>query len=571
MDYQVNEVYSLKVLGIYLDPRTEQHYLKLQDTDGAEYRVKPFSYHIEWAGVLETVNCVCCGLEPRPWFKLRKLDLLEKFYQVGDEYPFVVREKCTDNNGAQYYVIEDNKLEIKQRYYTKEEHDVGDIFLLTVKSIDETSFKDAFLSFEPENQPEKKPEEKALVKDVEVIEGLSEARAKVGGAEGQCVEWKSSIAFVAGQINPDIDKQLSVILKIIASFQNSKGGTLYIGVNDNGVVSGINQDFQYLNTGNDVTEHGYTYNTTLDSYQLKIHNAVKERLGVLSNSHIDINFAQEGELYYCIVKVAPTRRPVYLDQKAIYQRAGNMCQRLRGEDMTNFILDRESQYSQYAVAVPTQPQVKYVEKEEEAKPLPAQVITAEASSMEVKFYMQFYNNGQWSYSKKESDATDIKVQVPIYKETLKEALLLCYNNGCVNRIRPYDFLNPKRANGKRGWKDEGRRYENGLHPEAELLAVYSCYNNDYIAVISTDQSYEQYAKVHSLSAVKEYTLIQLKGKQLVPTEATTVSFALIPASKYHFVSALALKDYQTTTSYGFRRKNIQLSATFDNLDKLAKQ
>lgn len=568
MSYQVNEVYNLKVLGIYLDSRTEQHYLKLQDAEGAEYKVKPFRYHIEWAGELDSVNCVCCGLEPRPWFKLRKLDLLEKFYQVGDEYPFVVREKCTDNNGAQYYVIEDNILEIKQRYYTKEEHDVGDIFLLTVKSIDETSFKDAFLSFVPENQSEAKPEVKALVKDVEVIEDLSEARAKVGGAEGQCVEWKSSIAFVAGQINPDIDKQLSVILKIIASFQNSKGGTLYIGVNDNGVVSGINQDFQYLNTGNDVTEHGYTYNTTLDSYQLKIHNAVKERLGVLSNSHIDINFAQEGELYYCIIKVAPTRRPIYLDQQAIYQRAGNMCQRLRGEDMTNFILDRERQYSQYDVETTTQPQVKYVEKEQEALPLPSQVITSETSSLEVKFYMQFYTNGQWSYSKKKSDATDIKVEVPIYKETLKEVLLLCYNNGCVNRIRPYDFLNPKRANGKRGWKEEGRRYENGFNLEAELMAVYSCHYNDYIAVMSTDGSYDQYAKVHAISAVTEHTAIQLKGNQMVPSDTTTVSFALIPLNKYHFVSALAHKDYQTTTSNGFKRKNIQLRSTFESLDQL---
>lgn len=568
MSYQVNEVYNLKVLGIYLDSRTEQHYLKLQDAEGAEYKVKPFRYHIEWAGELDSVNCVCCGLEPRPWFKLRKLDLLEKFYQVGDEYPFVVREKCTDNNGAQYYVIEDNILEIKQRYYTKEEHDVGDIFLLTVKSIDETSFKDAFLSFVPENQSETKPEVKVLVKDVEVIEDLSEARAKVGGAEGQCVEWKSSIAFVAGQINPDIDKQLSVILKIIASFQNSKGGTLYIGVNDNGVVSGINQDFQYLNTGNDVTEHGYTYNTTLDSYQLKIHNAVKERLGVLSNSHIDINFAQEGELYYCIIKVAPTRRPIYLDQQAIYQRAGNMCQRLRGEDMTNFILDRERQYSQYDVEATTQPQVKYVEKEQEALPLPSQVITSETSSLEVKFYMQFYTNGQWSYSKKKSDATDIKVEVPIYKETLKEVLLLCYNNGCVNRIRPYDFLNPKRANGKRGWKEEGRRYENGFNLEAELMAVYSCHYNDYIAVMSTDGSYDQYAKVHAISAVTEHTAIQLKGNQMVPSDTTTVSFALIPLNKYHFVSALAHKDYQTTTSNGFKRKNIQLRSTFESLDQL---
>ena len=568
MSYQVNDVYNLKVLGIYLDSRTEQHYLKLQDAEGAEYKVKPFRYHIEWAGELDSVNCVCCGLEPRPWFKLRKLDLLEKFYQVGDEYPFVVREKCTDNNGAQYYVIEDNILEIKQRYYTKEEHDVGDIFLLTVKSIDETSFKDAFLSFVPENQSETKPEVKALVKDVEVIEDLSEARAKVGGAEGQCVEWKSSIAFVAGQINPDIDKQLSVILKIIASFQNSKGGTLYIGVNDNGVVSGINQDFQYLNTGNDVTEHGYTYNTTLDSYQLKIHNAVKERLGVLSNSHIDINFAQEGELYYCIIKVAPTRRPIYLDQQAIYQRAGNMCQRLRGEDVTNFILDRERQYSQYAIPVPTQPQVKYVEKEQEIIPLPAQVITAETSSMEVKFYMQFYNNGQWSYSKRQSNSLDLKIEVPIYKETLKEVLLLCYDNGCVNRIRPYDFLNPKRSNGKRGWKDEDRRYENGFYSEANLLNVYSCVSGDYIAVNSTDKSGDKYAKVHALSAIAEHTAIQLKGNQLVPTDSTGVSYALIKAHQYHFVSALSLKDYQTTTNSGFRRKNIQLRASFENLDKL---
>lgn len=569
MSYQVNEVYNLNVLGIYLDPRTEQHYLKLQDAAGEEYRVKPFSYHIEWAGKLDNINCVCCGLEPRPWFKLRKLDLLEKFYQVGDEYPFVVREKCVDeNNGAQYYVIEDNKLEIKQRYYTKEEHDVGDIFMLTVKSIDETSFKDAFLSFVPENQSETKPEVKALVKDVEVIEDLSEARAKVGGAEGQCVEWKSSIAFVAGQINPNIDKQLSIILKIIASFQNSKGGTLYIGVNDNGVVSGINQDFQYLNTGNDVTELGYTYNTTLDSYQLKIHNAVKERLGVLSNSHIDINFAQEGELYYCIVKVAPTRRPVYFDQNTIYQRAGNMCQKLRGEDITNFILDRERQFSQYNAVVPTEPQIKYLDKEQEELPLLSQVRTSETSSFEVKFYMQFYNNGQWSYSKKQSSASDLRIEVPIYKETLKEVLLLCYDNGCVNRIRPYDFLNPKRSNGKRKWKDEDRRYENGFYSTANLLNVYTCVSGDYVAVYSTDKNGDDYVKIHAMSAIAEHTLLQLKGNQVVPTDSTTVSFALIPSSKYHFVSALGLKDYQTTTSHGFRRKNIQLISTFESLDQL---
>lgn len=566
MSYEINEIYEFKVQELYQDPRNEQHYLRLIDEEGNTFRVKPFRYHIEWAGDIDKVNCVCCGLTPKPWFRLRKLDLLEKFYQIGEAYPFVVREKCHEENGAPYYIIEDNILEIKQRYYTKEEHAVGDIFSLTVKSIDENSYKDAFLSFEPENESEK-PAVKKLVKDIEVIEDIEEARAKVGGAEGQCVEWKSSIAFVAGQINPDIDRQMSVILKIIASFQNSKGGTLYIGVNDNGLISGINQDFQYLNTGTDVTELGYTYNTTLDSYQLKIHNAVRERLGTLSNSNIEINFAQEGDLYYCIVKVSPTRRPVYLDENVLYQRAGNMCQRLKGEDLTNYILDRERQFSEYSVVTTSAPQVEYIKKEQEAQPL--HVASSEVPEMQVKFYMQFYKNGQWSYSDKESEADDIKVQVPIYKETLKEALLLCYSNGCVNRIRPYDFLNPKRADGRRRWMDKGKRYENGFNSKAELVAVYSCFNNDYLAVLSTDQADDEYAKVHSLSDASVRASIHAKGNQFIPTgSAKSVSFALIPSAKYHFVSALAAKNYQTTTSQGFRRKNIQLSSTFDALDQL---
>ena len=120
-------------------------------------------------------------------------------------------------------------------------------------------------------------------------------------------------------------------------------------------------------------------------------------------------------------------------------------------------------------------------------------------------------------------------------------------------------------------KDEDRRYENGSYSAANLLNVYSCLTGDYIAVYSTDKNGDKYAKVHALSAVAEHTLLQLKGNQVVPTDSTEVSYVLIKAHQYHFVSALSLKDYQTTTSSGFRRKNVQLRATFDNLEKLAKQ
>ena len=64
---------TLKVLGLVLDTRTEQHYLQLQDEDGKTYRVKPFNYYIDWAGSLDTVDCVVGGIDEltqRPWFKL---------------------------------------------------------------------------------------------------------------------------------------------------------------------------------------------------------------------------------------------------------------------------------------------------------------------------------------------------------------------------------------------------------------------------------------------------------------------------------------------------------------------
>ena len=55
----------------------------------------------------------------------------------------------------------------------------------------------------------------------------------------------------------------------IAGFLNNNGGNLYLGVNDNGFAVGIEHDLQYLNSS---TTDYYTYEPSLDHYQLKIRN-----------------------------------------------------------------------------------------------------------------------------------------------------------------------------------------------------------------------------------------------------------------------------------------------------------
>ena len=56
------------------------------------------------------------------------------------------------------------------------------------------------------------------------------------GMESEEIEFKTSFIFPAGENSglPNPDKQKDEILKVINSFFNTRGGTLYIGVNDSG-------------------------------------------------------------------------------------------------------------------------------------------------------------------------------------------------------------------------------------------------------------------------------------------------------------------------------------------------
>ena len=66
------------------------------------------------------------------------------------------------------------------------------------------------------------------------------------GEETIDTEYKTSIVFPAGNshsANPD--KQMEEIMKVINSFLNTVGGTLYVGVNDYGLGTGVEEDLNH--------------------------------------------------------------------------------------------------------------------------------------------------------------------------------------------------------------------------------------------------------------------------------------------------------------------------------------
>ena len=134
---------------------------------------------------------------------------------------------------------------------------------------------------------------------------------KIGfGSETGTREFKCSIVYPAeSQWQPDVDKQVGVILKTLCGFLNGTGGVLYIGVNDFGIPDGIKNDLDYLRC-----------NT--DKYELFLRKEIAANFGGDVNGLIVIKFRYFGNAIVCAVSV-PEYHAVVMLNGVVWQRQGN--------------------------------------------------------------------------------------------------------------------------------------------------------------------------------------------------------------------------------------------------------
>ena len=90
------------------------------------------------------------------------------------------------------------------------------------------------------------------------------------GIESSTLEFKTSMVYPSNNhMQPDEYAQNLNVLKGVCAFLNSTtGGTLYLGVNDQGMVVGIDNDMKYLN-----------YHT-IDSYMRYVQDTAKKHFGI---------------------------------------------------------------------------------------------------------------------------------------------------------------------------------------------------------------------------------------------------------------------------------------------------
>jgi len=165
------------------------------------------------------------------------------------------------------------------------------------------------------------------------------------GRENQFIEFKSSIVYPAckkgEKVKADPEAQQFVILKTIAGFLNSSGGTLYIGVNDlTRCEAGLFEDFEYYKHRK-ASNHGYSYDVkNIDNYMVFLSNIIRNEWGALMGESIQISRDEEASHDVVIVKVSPRTTPVFLND-TIFVRRSNNTMMLNELEQNEFVEERK--------------------------------------------------------------------------------------------------------------------------------------------------------------------------------------------------------------------------------------
>ena len=128
--------------------------------------------------------------------------------------------------------------------------------------------------------------------------------------EGEKVEFKSSIIFSPNSGQPE-STQPFAIAKEIAAFMNTDGGTLYLGVKDNGTICGVESDLPALNAATikmpNRNDADFAYKPNRDHYCQKLRNLIRFYLGEYASSLIkDPEWRSVGGKSYAVLTVPAT-------------------------------------------------------------------------------------------------------------------------------------------------------------------------------------------------------------------------------------------------------------------------
>lgn len=150
----------------------------------------------------------------------------------------------------------------------------------------------------------------------------------IARGEGPQLEFKSSIRWDhrTHEVNKDLER---VIVKTLAGFMNHQGGTLVVGVTDEGSVVGVEPDIESL-----------TKKPTQDGLALHITEILSKYLGPSVAPMVDMSFASIDAKTVVVLRAERALSPVFLDNEGapeFYVRSGSSTRQLNVKEVTDYV------------------------------------------------------------------------------------------------------------------------------------------------------------------------------------------------------------------------------------------
>ncbi|MEW5691685.1 MAG: ATP-binding protein [Candidatus Hydrogenedentota bacterium] len=168
----------------------------------------------------------------------------------------------------------------------------------------------------------------STLKLISAKEDLEDITGLLARSEGQHLEFKSSLRWDYHQEKINSNLEIAV-LKEIASFLNSEGGAIILGVDDRGNIIGLEKDFLTLKKKD------------ADGFEQVLVQLISQKIGAETCQNIKISFIDVEDKKICLVRIKPFHKPVYVTahqhESAFFIRTGNLTQQLDTKNAIEYI------------------------------------------------------------------------------------------------------------------------------------------------------------------------------------------------------------------------------------------
>jgi restriction endonuclease S subunit len=159
------------------------------------------------------------------------------------------------------------------------------------------------------------------------IESLSKEdhiRSLIREGESKVVEFKETFSLCLRRKTKEKDIEESA-LKTIVAFLNSDGGTLIVGVSDDGSISGLGVEIEKFYKGVD------------DGLLKHVKNSIKNRIGEQYYPFISYAMLEIGGSKVLVFDCASSNTPCFLDENVFYVRTNPATDKLEGRKLSEYL------------------------------------------------------------------------------------------------------------------------------------------------------------------------------------------------------------------------------------------